>query len=217
MSIAEKWSEGNLPSCQLLTILNKAKPPFVRTGFIRQQRGNTMNTATLMIALTALGLASGLCHAEYSKCEIDGALVYSDTKCNNRPDAEGIVIHAPPRDSADNPEGAANIQMRKESESHMELQRQQLQLERDKAQAQYDLQRQQQQMQQDLVDNAKGYGVGATWGASLTPIQRMRQAGAVKALKAINGVVDIPDQRQTTCNSRSYSYGSYSRGTAVCQ
>ncbi|MEI7870368.1 MAG: hypothetical protein WCI11_21030 [Candidatus Methylumidiphilus sp.] len=170
-----------------------------------------------MIALTALGLASGLCHAEYSKCEIDGVLVYSDTKCDTQPNTERVVIHAPPRDSADNPEGAANIQMRKESEAHMELQRQQLQLERDKAQAQYDLQRQQQQMQQDLVDNAKGYGIGATWGASLTPIQRMRQAGAVKALKAINGVVDIPDQRQTTCNSRSYSYGSYSRVTAVCQ
>jgi hypothetical protein len=217
MSIAGKWREGKLPSCQLLTILNKAPPPFVWHGFIRQQRGNTMNTAILMIALTALGLTSGFCHAEYSKCEIDGVLVYSDTKCNNRADAEEIVIHAPPRDSADNPEGAANIQMRKESEAQMELQRQQLQLERDKAQAQYDLQRQQMKMQQDLVDNAKGYDIGATWGASLTPTQSMRQAGAVKALKAINGVVDIPDQRQTTCNGQSFNSNGYGHSRTVCR
>ena len=170
-----------------------------------------------MLILAALGLASGLCHAQYSKCEIDGVLVYSDTKCDSQANAERVVIHAPPRDSADNPEGAAMIQMRKASEAQLELQRQQLQLERDKAQAQYDLQRQQLKMQQELVDNAKGYGIGATWGASLTPTQRMRQEGAVKALKAINGVVDIPEQRPTVCNSQSFNSNGYGQGTAVCR
>ncbi len=172
-----------------------------------------------LIILTALVMVSSLCHAEYAKCEIDGVLVYSDTKCNSKPNAEKVIIDPAPRDSADNPNGAVMIQMRKQAEQEMELRREQLQLQREQAQAQYDLQRQQMRMQQDLVDKSQGIGTGALFGQGRLNDSQLRvQTNALKSLKAINGVVDIPEHSQTNCNSSSYTnpYG-YGNGRTVCK
>lgn len=144
--------------------------------------------------ILGLALCPGLALAGTYKCTVNGKIVFSDTACVTG--AEAVHIDPIPRDSLDNPETAERYRQQKEIEAQQQLQRQQLELEQKRLQADYELKQKQFELTRELVNKTQGVGANTgLGGGAANATQRQKQEDALKALKAINGVIDVPERR----------------------